>query len=224
MTVQLSVRSIVLTDVAWFRDFLLFLPADTSNLRAALSYYATTGNLNPEGDVQINQLFEGSGTARHFLSTFLSWVKSIVKSLLQSLIPAQQVAQLGRETHPHLIHGFPDHSAVCPNEPELEWLPLPTMVYIWMSLRSCKQILTDSTPNVGYFFAGGLAGVISRTSTAPLDRLRVYLIAQTSVSSVATKVVKSGSPFQAVGLMMKPLVDATKDLWRAGGIRSLFAG
>lgn len=202
----------------------MFLPADTSTLRSALSYYATTGNLNPEGDVFINQLFEGSGTDRHFPTNFCSWVKDLIQSLLQSLIPAQQVAHLGRDAPPYLMHMFPDHIDAFPHETELEVLAIPPMTYIWMSLRSCRQILTDSTPNLGYFLAGGMAGVVSRTATAPLDRLRVYLIAQTSVRDVASKVGKSSSIFRAVGLMLQPLTDAMKDLWRAGGIRSLFAG
>ncbi|KAI1914514.1 hypothetical protein LOZ12_005000 [Ophidiomyces ophidiicola] len=48
-----------------WRDFLLFLPANPahgSNMRALLSYYSATGNLNPEGDVHINEPFQGLGT------------------------------------------------------------------------------------------------------------------------------------------------------------------
>ncbi|KMU81777.1 hypothetical protein CISG_02795 [Coccidioides immitis RMSCC 3703] len=68
-----------------------------------------------------------------------------------------------------------------------------------------------------------MAGVVSRTSTAPLDRLRVYLIAQTKPQSVAAS-VKSGAVVEVAGWRAWPLVHALKDLWRAGGIRSLFAG
>lgn len=79
-------------------------------------------------------------------------------------------------------------------------------------------------PLSGYFVAGGLAGMISRTATAPLDRLKVYLIAQTSRKDAAIDAAKSGSPVKAVRHLGKPLIDAMKDLWAAGGIRSLFAG
>jgi solute carrier family 25 phosphate transporter 23/24/25/41 len=79
-------------------------------------------------------------------------------------------------------------------------------------------------PPLGYFVAGGLAGMISRTATAPLDRLKVYLIAQTSPKEAAVKAAKDGAPVQAVKHFSSTLVDACRDLWRAGGIRSLFAG
>ncbi|CAK7895991.1 truncated non-functional calcium-binding mitochondrial carrier Sal1p-1 [[Candida] anglica] len=35
----------------------------------------------------------------------------------------------------------------------------------------------------GYFLAGGFAGVVSRTCTAPFDRIKVFLIARTDLSS-----------------------------------------
>ena len=77
---------------------------------------------------------------------------------------------------------------------------------------------------LGYFIAGGLAGMISRTATAPLDRLKVYLIAQTSSKTAAVEAAKEGAPLKAAAKAGRPLIDACKDLWRAGGIRSLFAG
>lgn len=121
---------------AEWRDFLLFLPLHSpSDLHAVLSYYTATGNLNPEGDVHINDL-----------------------------------------------------------------------------------------QGLGYFAAGGVAGVVSRTVTAPLDRLKVYLIAQTGVKNSAVRAAKEGAPLAAAGNASKTLLDALKELWRAGGMRSLFAG
>ncbi|KAK9603373.1 hypothetical protein V6Z96_007961 [Aspergillus fumigatus] len=119
-----------------WRDFLLFLPAHSpSDLHAVFSYYTATGNLNPEGDVHINDL-----------------------------------------------------------------------------------------QGLGYFLAGGIAGAVSRTATAPLDRLKVYLIAQTGAKKSAAQVAKDGAPLKAAGFASRTLVGAVKELWRAGGIRSLFAG
>lgn len=77
---------------------------------------------------------------------------------------------------------------------------------------------------LGYFIAGGMAGMISRTSTAPLDRLKVYLIAQTGNRQAAVDAAKKGAPVSALRNFGRPLIDACKDLWAAGGIRSLFAG
>lgn len=77
---------------------------------------------------------------------------------------------------------------------------------------------------LGYFIAGGVAGVVSRTATAPLDRLKVYLIAQTGQKDDAIRAAKDGSPLKAAHTATRPLVNAVKELWRMGGIRSLFAG
>lgn len=84
--------------------------------------------------------------------------------------------------------------------------------------------LTDYFPVSGYFIAGGIAGIVSRTATAPLDRLKVYLIAQVSPKNTLDKAVKEGAPVVAAKQFGKNLIDACKELWRAGGIRSLFAG
>ena len=120
-----------------WRNFLLFIPANTMNLQKVFSYYQTTGSVNQEGDVHIN----------------------------------------------------------------------------------------DSLQGLGYFLAGGLAGMISRTATAPLDRLKVYLIAQVSPRKAAVDAAKeSGNPVIAARHFGKPLVDAVKNLWAGGGVRNFFAG
>ena len=85
-------------------------------------------------------------------------------------------------------------------------------------------MLTEYVMPSGYFIAGGLAGMISRTATAPLDRLKVYLIAQTSTQSAAVAAAKEGAPVKAISSFGRPLIEACKELWKAGGMRSLFAG
>jgi hypothetical protein len=99
-----------------------------------------------------------------------------------------------------------------------------------------RHLLTEFLPDPGYFLAGGVAGVVSRTATAPLDRLKVYLIAQTGATNEAVQAVKSGAtneaiqavksgaPLQASKLAARPLVKAFKALWGMGGIKSMFAG
>ncbi|KAG5356842.1 Calcium-binding mitochondrial carrier SAL1 [Yarrowia sp. C11] len=96
----------------------------------------------------------------------------------------------------------------------------------------------DVLQGLGYFLAGGLAGAISRTATAPLDRLKVYLIADPVTP--ATKAAASGAS-EAVyeslaknaskvkppsGFMARHhvLTNAIKNIWAEGGIRSFFIG
>ncbi|GKT86523.1 calcium dependent mitochondrial carrier protein [Colletotrichum tofieldiae] len=85
--------------------------------------------------------------------------------------------------------------------------------------------LTDFAPDPGYFIAGAVAGGLSRTATAPLDRLKVYLLVNTRASTeTAATALKQGRPLLALRNAVRPFSDAVKDLWKAGGMRSLFAG
>ncbi|RLV89200.1 Calcium-binding mitochondrial carrier SAL1 [Spathaspora sp. JA1] len=44
-------------------------------------------------------------------------------------------------------------------------------------------LMTRFLNGFGYFLAGGLSGVVSRTCTAPFDRIKVFLIARTDLTS-----------------------------------------
>lgn len=85
--------------------------------------------------------------------------------------------------------------------------------------------LTEYLPEPGYFVAGALAGGISRTATAPLDRLKVYLLVNTQSSAItAAREAQSGKPLTAIRHLGRPVVDAIKDLWHQGGSKTFFAG
>lgn len=99
--------------------------------------------------------------------------------------------------------------------------------------------LSSETLNgMAYFLAGGLAGVVSRTCTAPLDRVKVYLIAQSgtplkkSAATVASKTAAAATATTAAEVLSKPppslstspLVRAFKHIWSQGGVRSFFVG
>ncbi|KAL1303431.1 hypothetical protein AAFC00_006820 [Neodothiora populina] len=86
------------------------------------------------------------------------------------------------------------------------------------------SVSDDTIQGLGYFLAGGLSGVASRTTTAPLDRLKVYLIANTGKSDEAISAAKHGEPIKATEHAGQGMVRAMKQLWAAGGLRSLFAG
>ena len=61
------------------------------------------------------------------------------------------------------------------------------------------------------------------TATAPLDRLKVYLIANVSPTASAAA-AKNGDVVGAAKQVGGPIKAACIELWKAGGIRSLFAG
>ncbi|UKZ95267.1 uncharacterized protein TrAFT101_010115 [Trichoderma asperellum] len=83
----------------------------------------------------------------------------------------------------------------------------------------------ETLEGLGYFLAGAIAGGVSRTATAPLDRLKVYLLVNTnSGAETAIGALKQGRVIDALRNAARPFSDAMKDLYRSGGIRSFFAG
>lgn len=88
-----------------------------------------------------------------------------------------------------------------------------------------KSVLINYIPDPGYFIAGAVAGGISRTATAPLDRLKVYLLVNTkSEANAALNAAKKGRPIVALKNAGRPLLAAIGDLYKSGGMRGFFAG
>ncbi|KAL2146124.1 hypothetical protein VTI28DRAFT_5217 [Corynascus sepedonium] len=85
--------------------------------------------------------------------------------------------------------------------------------------------LTDLLPEPGYFLAGAVSGGVSRTATAPLDRLKVYLLVNTNnTKTTVIAAAKNGRPLAALRNAGGPIIDAVVSLWKAGGLRTFFAG
>ncbi|KAI9787167.1 MAG: hypothetical protein M1839_003402 [Geoglossum umbratile] len=203
-----------------WRDFLLFIPQHTPGLKAVLSYFSSTVTVNPEGDVQISvEKAEGLGTPTDFPSTFFGAVASIYASHNPYQVPKRAFAPLYKEAaRPVLTAPTPLPGPV---EPQAE-LPAEISLIIDDFAENVNTVLT--TFRSGYFLAGGVAGAVSRTATAPFDRLRVYLIAQTNGGRCVIEAAKHGEAVQAAESVGRPLIDGLKAIWRAGGVRSLFAG
>ncbi|KAL9084326.1 MAG: hypothetical protein Q9159_005285 [Coniocarpon cinnabarinum] len=184
-----------------------------------MSYYASSVKVNAEGDVHVSEeTRQGAGTTPP---------------------PRSSLAKLfGLHPQPRIKHRPPDPPIAPPQtvtaqpsapveKPLLEAQEkvVEETVRVVQAPIKWKSRLTAWVPvSLGYFLAGATAGIVSRTTTAPLDRLKVYLIAQTSPTSKAVDAARGGAVLEASKHAARPLRDAWLALWRAGGIRSLFAG
>jgi hypothetical protein len=103
------------------RDFLLFIPGHTPNLRAILSYYDTTATVNPDGDVHINEILDGLGTALPFHSRLYKCFKRPSSSYQPSCVlhATKLKRSLWTRGSTNFLHFMlhEDHST-------MEWMPL----------------------------------------------------------------------------------------------------
>ena len=228
-----------MTDELMTPDFLLFIPTHSPGLKQIFSYYTTTVKLTAEGDVHLSdEALSGLGNFTQFLKTAL--FGAIIQiydnpytrtppHLRHPMHTTRPPEYYNPDTDPeddmydaehpaHLVYEDSDpHLPTKPARRKAAALPLPDPT-------QHKPRLTDFVPNLGYFAAGGLSGITSRTATAPLDRLKVYLIAQTGPAAEAIQAAKGGAVVQATKHGGRTLWHACKELWAAGGVRSLFAG
>ncbi|KAK5165463.1 uncharacterized protein LTR77_008992 [Saxophila tyrrhenica] len=224
-------------DFAEWRDFLLFIPTNTPGMKQIFSYYTAAVKLTAEGDVHLtHEALSGLGTTFQFLrySLFGAIIQiydppprtsSSIRYPTHVTRPPEPDTALYDTDHPfHLI--YEDDDPHIPTKPaRRKAAPAPDSALEEENSEELQRLkLTDLVPNLGYFAAGGLSGIVSRTSTAPLDRLKVYLIAQTGSASQAIQGVKHGAAIEATKASASTLWNASKELWAAGGLRSLFAG
>ncbi|AET40132.1 Ca(2+)-binding ATP:ADP antiporter SAL1 Ecym_5377 [Eremothecium cymbalariae DBVPG len=96
-----------------------------------------------------------------------------------------------------------------------------------LSSEGDMTLITDFIGGFGFFLAGGFSGVISRTCTAPFDRIKVFLIARTDLSSTllnSKEKLLYNNPRADLSKIRSPLVKAAQSLYRQGGLRAFYVG
>jgi solute carrier family 25 phosphate transporter 23/24/25/41 len=206
-----------------------------------LSYYSSAVALNSEGDTSIREdTLEGLGRLPQFLNILFGAIFKIAAPTPPSLSTKPQQSTSAVDD-PTTSQGVDDkmfefhhaHFIEATRDTDLEESRLPSAnpdqsamdkKGISEHVATKKFWLIEILPDPGYFVAGGVAGAFSRTSTAPLDRLKVYLIAHVDTAKGSIAAATRGDAKVAARGFGKPLVDACRELWKAGGMRSLFAG
>jgi solute carrier family 25 phosphate transporter 23/24/25/41 len=221
----------------------LFLPTDTKTpaLKAVLSYYSSAVAVNAEGDTSIREdTLEGLGTSPQFLKSLFGAIIKIAeppppspsfptRPHLSSTALSDPISPPRSEVNDKMFdfhHGHFIEGTLGPNYMDPLFKPNPengNRSLFSTRVASAKALLIEILPDAGYFFAGGVAGAVSRTATAPLDRLKVYLIANVEARHPVAAAKQAGAA-ATVKNAGRPLVVALQELWRAGGMRSLFAG
>ncbi len=198
------------------RDSLLLIPSTSPSLGAVLSYYRSTLKMSADGDISVeHEQNNHIGRVAGFLRT---WAPFLARTTQP--VGSRAAVQLdGFVFLDRLQSSWWEDVAAAGGVAVVALYSAEDWPV--SRLSSLRLLLIQSLPPPGYFLAGGTAGIVSRTVTAPLDRLKVYLIAQTgSAKGAASAKQAAGAIPQAVN----PLFAACKELWKAGGVRSLFAG
>ncbi|KAH8803939.1 mitochondrial carrier domain-containing protein [Hyaloscypha sp. PMI_1271] len=216
-----------------WRNFLLFLPTNANpGLKAVLSYYSSTVTLNSEGDTSISEeTLEGLGRPRSFISILFGAIIKIAeppqkpsRSFPTKTSPSGQEITPPAETMYEHNHAHFVETAIDPAVVEDDLFAQSEEPFFEDVATLERSWLISVLPDPGYFLAGAVAGAVSRTATAPLDRIKVYLIANVGPPKDSIEAAKQGNAVATAKKLGRPLVAAAKELWKAGGMRSLFAG
>ena len=217
--------------------------AHDSQLHAILDFYCSVVSVTPEGDTLVSEeTLEGLGMD-HFRSLF----NTLFGSLLRVAFPfdysrpppepspfpqASQSLNSADDSFDSLDASYADGGLTADQVGDMAEALTEhvgagtqgqTLSGAFEQLKKFR--LTDFVPDPGYFLAGAIAGGVSRTATAPLDRLKVYLLVNTGSSiDTAGAALKQGRPIDALKNATRPFRDAVRFLYQSGGFRSFFAG
>lgn len=96
-----------------------------------------------------------------------------------------------------------------------------------LSSEGDVTLINDFIKGFGFFIAGGCSGVVSRTCTAPFDRIKVFLIARTDLASTllnSKDTLLAKNPNADLSKIKSPLIKAATTLYRQGGLRAFYVG
>ncbi|PMB72743.1 Truncated non-functional calcium-binding mitochondrial carrier SAL1-1 [Beauveria bassiana] len=196
-----------------WRYFMLFMPAHEADekLQAVLTYYDAVVNVTSEGDSVVSD------------DTLEGLEYSSSSSSSSSSSNGEEAVMILMDDD---AEGVADAVAKLQRRKPSDGTPIfdeTTAGNVGLETRSFK--LTDFAPHPGYFLAGAIAGGVSRTATAPLDRLKVYLLVNTqNRGETAVAALRRGKLLAALQNAARPFSDAIRDVYRSGGIRGFFAG
>ncbi|KAI8958424.1 mitochondrial carrier [Daldinia sp. FL1419] len=235
-----------------WRNFLLFMPNtdSTTTLRAVFSFYTDILTLNSEGDSVVSEeTLKGLGTnifhtlfgsifriacrpEEGYISAFPDSIEEAREhrtTVTHNSSAANDTTSMTMATEQPYVDENPESTVPADVLSSVKQEKLPAVegskIEPGLSETSKRSVLIKYLPDPGYFIAGAVAGGISRTATAPLDRLKVYLLVNTTSSAnAALDAAKKGQAIRALKHAGGPLVTAITDIYKAGGVRGFFAG
>ncbi|KAF8316024.1 mitochondrial carrier domain-containing protein [Cantharellus anzutake] len=179
-----------------FRDYLLLLPREISP-REIHQYYEMRRLMGDDGRGPARVTMEGDVSLSGEDSSYHTQSHHVTAESWQQSLPTAD-------------HSYDDHHDADDTDEEEEE-------------DDSHHLLGSSS--LKFLLAGGVAGVVSRTATAPFDRLKVYLMT-TSIDLVSSNISLNAAPATSSALQR-----GTQVIWRAilniyaeGGVRAFWVG